>query len=264
MLNPLFRGALLPLLAVALFAASASLSAPVPKGKEDKNRPDTEEAKSAVDPVKRAKDEKLQQLEARNRAGSRGNLKVIGLAFHNHLDTHNRFPADLLDKKGKAILSWRVALLPYIEQNDLYKQFKVDEPWDSKHNLALLDKMPKTFQCPRVTLKRKGYTVYQVFSGEETPFRPGQRGIGIGGIPDGLSNTIMAVEATAAVPWTKPADIPFDSKKDLPDFGKAFAKKPQCVMFDGSVRVLNLGQLTATTLKNAIMPADGNVLGNDW
>jgi hypothetical protein len=234
----------------AWLAGSAGISAPVLKGKEEKTRPDTEEAKPSD--------------QVNNLNVSRNNLKKIGLGFHLYLDRMSKFPADVLDKKGKPILSWRVLLLKEIGEGDLFKQFKLDEPWDSKHNLALLDKMPKIYQSPRVTLMRKSYTVYQVFTGEETAFPPGKPGIGIARILDGTSNTILAVEATAAVPWTKPADIPFDLKKNLPDFGKAFGKKPLCVLFDGSTRTLDLTTISAPTLKNAIMPADGNVLGPDW
>lgn len=74
----------------------------------------------------------------------------------------------------------------------------------------------------------------------------------------------MAVEASTAVPWTKPADVPFDTKKELPNFGKAFGRKPLAALMDGSVRLLDLSKLSAETLKNAIRPDDGNVLGSDW
>ena len=72
-------------------------------------------------------------------------LKLIGLAAYNYESTYGHFPDDIRDKNGKALLSWRVAILPYIEQDVLYKQFKLDEPWDSEHNKKLLEKMPKQF-----------------------------------------------------------------------------------------------------------------------
>src|SRR5262249_20600373 len=106
--------------------------------------------------------------------------------------------------------------------------------------------------------------VYQGFSGPDAIFRPGKPGLHLAGIPDGTSNTIMAVEATTAVPWTKPADIPFDMKKEVPKFGKAFGERPLAVMCDGSTRVLDLKRISKETLKNAINPSDGNVLGQDW
>src|SRR6476646_454448 len=60
-------------------------------------------------------------------------LKQLALAFHDFADKNGgAFPTDAIrDKNGKALLSWRVALLPFLEEGTLYKQFKLDEPWDS-------------------------------------------------------------------------------------------------------------------------------------
>jgi hypothetical protein len=125
--------------------------------------------------------------------------------------------------------------------------------------------MPDVYRSPRVKLKAKGNTVYQVFRGPNAPFG-GPRGTPRipASFPDGLSNTILVVEATGAVPWTKPADLAFDRTKAVPDFGKAFGNKPWAVLGDGSVRTLNLDTITEMTLKNAIDPADGFPLGADW
>ena len=68
------------------------------------------------------------------RMQSKNNLKQIALAMHNYEATYGHFPHDITDKNGKPILSWRVAILPFIEQDNLYKQFKLDEPWDSPNN----------------------------------------------------------------------------------------------------------------------------------
>jgi hypothetical protein len=207
----------------------------------------------------------LRVQDARNRTNSSNNLKQIGLALHNYADKNGgKLPGDVLDKTGKPLLSWRVLLLPYLEQQELYKQFKLDEPWDSKNNRPLLEKMPKTFASARVTVKGKGYTVYQVFSGPGALFDKGKTKYLIASVPDGLSNTIFAVEASKAVPWSKPADIPFDKDKDVPDFGKAYDGKPLCAMMDGSVRLLALKGIKPQTLKYAIMPDDGMPLGPDW
>ncbi len=77
------------------------------------------------------------------------NLKYIGLAMHNYLDANSHFPpAASVDKAGKPLLSWRVMILPYIDQDQLYKQFHLDEPWDSEHNKKLIDKMPQIYASP--------------------------------------------------------------------------------------------------------------------
>ena len=86
--------------------------------------------------------------EAARRAQCTNNIKQIMLAMHNYLSANNSFPRDITDKDGKPLLSWRVAILPYIEQAELYNKFKLDEPWDSPHNKELLKEMPPTFLCP--------------------------------------------------------------------------------------------------------------------
>ena len=84
------------------------------------------------------------------------NLKQIGLAMHNYHAMHKTFPpAYTVDKAGKPLLSWRVLILPYLEQDALYKEFHLDEPWDSEHNRALIDRMPATYRCPDAARSRR-------------------------------------------------------------------------------------------------------------
>jgi hypothetical protein len=214
----------------------------------------------AAEPVKATEKEAAQHLK-----DSQDNLKLIALATINFADTNkSQLPRDITDKDGKVLLSWRVQILPYVEQDGLYKKFKLDEPWDSKNNRDLIEKMPDVFSSPRVVVKKKGFTVYQGFAGAGALFEPGKKLKFPASIADGTSNTIMAVESSMAVPWTKPADLPFDAKKDLPDFGKAYGAKPLAVLCDGSVRTLNLKKITPQTLKAAITIAGGEVLGKDW
>ncbi len=146
-------------------------------------------------------------------------FKQIGLALHNYHDTMGALPGTAYySAQGKPLLSWRVAILPYIEQQDLYRQFKLDEPWDSPHNIKLLEKMPKIFAAPAGVQVKPGYTFVQGFSGPGTIFDPTQdrkqpgvsMGCRISAVSDGLSNTAMVGESGTAVPWTKPEDIPCD------------------------------------------------------
>jgi hypothetical protein len=256
----------LPLAAAAALAvAAASFAPPLPKGKDNAGaRPDTEEAKPAVDLDTAATDARLARRDAANRAVSTGNLKQLGIALLYYHDVTARFPADVVAKGGKALLSWRVQLLPYLEQEELYKQLNLDEPWDSKHNRKLLEKMPKVFASPRVTLKRKGYTVYQGFTGPGAFFHSGKAARVMRSFQDGLANTIAVVEASSAVPWTKPADVPFDPKKDVPGFGKAYGGSPLALLGDGTVRTLDLRNLSKRTLKAAVTIDGGEALGGDW
>jgi hypothetical protein len=239
-------------LALTVFAA-AGRSAPAPKGDSADKVP---EAGVPAEPVEADADA--------NRKTSSNNLKQIALAVHNYADAHGgRFPIDVVDADGKPVLSWRVQLLPYLEQAELHKQFKLGEPWDSENNKKLLAKMPAVFASPRVKVKATGHTVYQGFAGPGALFEPGKQAR-FTTITDGTSNTILAVESSVAVAWTKPADLPFDEKKELPDIGKAYASKPLAAMCDGSVRTIDLTKTSGQTLKAAITVAGGEVLGADW
>jgi hypothetical protein len=118
---------------------------------------------------------------------------------------------------GQPLLSWRVLLLPYIEGEDVYKQFHLDEPWDSEHNLKLLDRMPKTYAAPwtKYVDVPPNHTVLKVFLWPGTPFEPGAKLTLKEDFPDGLDNTLLFVEAGQPVPWTKPDDIAFDPNEPL-------------------------------------------------
>lgn len=251
-----------------LAAAAATVVAAFAAGSRGDPEPPSvgkpERAVAAVDPARAKADKKLAKKQADNLAASRKNLAKIAQALHDYASTNNdALPDDLLDKKGKPLLSWRVALLPHLGQKKLYESFRLDQPWDSPHNKKLLARMPDVFASPRVKLKGKGITVYEVFRGPDAVFGR-EAPLRIGAIPDGTSNTIMIVEASAAVPWTRPGGLPFVRNKAVPEFGKAYGDKPLCALFDGSTRVLNLQKIQERTLKNAIDPADGEVLGMDW
>jgi hypothetical protein len=255
-------------LLICLSVALAASLAPVAFASADDVEPEPqggtreEAAVPAVDLDKAKTDKKVAAQADRNHKDGIGNFRRIALAVHEYHDANNCIPDDVKNK-NKSLLSWRVAILPYLGQKALYQQFKLDEPWDSEHNKKLLAKMPDVFRSPRVKLKGKSLTVYQVFTGPDAVFGRGQR-LQLAGIPDGTSNTIMAVESSTAVPWTKPGGLPFDRNKALPAFGKAYGQKPLCAMLDGSIRVLDLNKIKPDTLKNAIDPSDGMVLGNDW
>jgi hypothetical protein len=222
-----------------------------------------EDAVPAVDLQKAKKDKQLARQAEQNQDASKGNLQEIGLAVHKYSDNTGWLPDDVTDKTGKPLLSWRVAILSQLDKRPLYQEFRLDEPWDSKHNKPLLAKMPDVFRSPRVTLKSKSNTVYQAFHGPDAVFGR-KRALKLGNVTDGTSNTILAVETSVGVPWTRPGGLPFDRNKELPAFGKAYSKRPLAVLMDGDARVLDLNKIKPETLKNAIDPADGKPLGADW
>jgi RNA polymerase sigma factor (sigma-70 family) len=166
---------------------------------------------------------------------SADNLKNLALAMHNYHSEYGQFPpAAVFSKDGRPLLSWRVIILPYLDEAKLFREFKLDEPWDSAHNKKLLARMPAVYQAPRVKPKEPHATFYQVFTGRGAIF-DGERGTRIVDITDGTSNTIMMIEARDAVPWTRPADLDFDAKKPLPRLGGVFPEGFYFARADGSV-----------------------------
>lgn len=194
------------------------------------------------------------------RADVLSNLRIIGLAIITHDANDMQLPSNICDKNGKPLLSWRVAILPYIEQQELYKQFKLDEPWDSEHNIKLLARMPKIYAIPGGEV---GKTHFRTFTGPGTVFSgPGGKAkYNVANIPDGTTNTICVVEAADGVPWTKPDDLVLTPDALLPKLGKSRPNEFAVLLFDGSVRWLKKS-IPEKTLRNAITPDDGNFL--DW
>jgi len=186
------------------------------------------------------------------------NLKNIVLAYHNYNDTNGELPTNQLSKDGKPLLSWRVQILPFIEQDHVFKQFKLNEPWDSEHNKKLIDKMPELY-APVRGKADPGMTFYQAFAGKHGWLKKGAS-IPVS-FPDGTSNTFVCAEAARPVIWTKPEDMVFDGKK-VPELGGMFDGKFHAGFGDGHVERFRKG-VGADVLKVLIDPADGTVLPRD-
>lgn len=208
---------------------------------------------------------------ASGRMTASNNLKQIGLALHSYHDAMGSLPVHAIGANGvplrnptdKPLLSWRVAILPYIEQDALYKQFKLNEPWDSEHNKKLIAQMPKLY-APVGKPGQPGKTHLQmvVGAGGMSPF-----GSRLQTIPDGTSNTIAVIEAVDAVEWTKPADVTLPAKP-APGaltklFGGQFAGGMNVLMWDGSVRFVR-DTVSENTLKLLFDPRDGMAIPSDW
>jgi hypothetical protein len=126
--------------------------------------------------------------------------------------------------------------LPFIEQDNLYKQFHLDEPWNSEHNIKLIRLMPRTYAHPVAEGKYEyPSTHYQVFVGPGTIFQLNKR-LTLQEISaaDGVSNTMWLGEAEKAVPWTKPEDIEYDGKS-IPKLRFGWNGKVLVGMGDGAV-----------------------------
>jgi hypothetical protein len=192
------------------------------------------------------------------------NLRRLAGAMHRFHKVNGFPPAwALFSRDGTPLLSWRVAILPFLGYKELYESFKRDEPWDGDHNRKLLAKMPDVYAPVRNAPKQKYATYYQVFTGKGTAFE-GMRGLRIpASFPDGTANTLLIVEAGEVVPWTKPADLPYDLNQALPKVGGLFKDGFHAALADGSVRWVR-GTIGEQTLRAAITRDDGMVLGADW
>jgi hypothetical protein len=142
------------------------------------------------------------------------NLAQIGLALHNYHDACGSFPpAYLTDKAGAPLLSWRVLILPYLEQSYLYSQIKLDEPWNSPHNIRLAPLMPAVYRCPADADVKEGETSYVAVAGRETLW-PGAASRRLSDTRS--SETILLVEvAGLGISWMEPLDLPFGAATNV-------------------------------------------------
>lgn len=196
------------------------------------------------------------------------NMKQLALAMHNYHDAIGQFPGDVAPGDKPLDWSWRVQILPYIEQDNLYKNLDLTKQWVAPENLKVLEsvKMPKVFEHPGRPAP-KGHTYFRILSfpkgakGTEHPlFTEGELGPKIGDITDGTSNTFMIVEAEEAVPWYKADVLAYDGKLPLPALGGKDADEFRVAFCDGSVRKLQPSKLGEKTLRALITRAGGEVI----
>jgi type II secretory pathway pseudopilin PulG len=180
--------------------------------------------------------------EAARRNQSMNNMKQLMLSLLNYHDAKKMLPANAIySADGKPLLSWRVAILPYLDQEALYKEFHLDEPWDSPNNKPLIAKIPAVFVEPSYNVA-PGKTPYLAIVGEQCGFDGTDKGLKLQQFTDGTSKTVMLVTANPdrAIEWTKPDDLPFDAKN--PMAGLAAGPHPGiwlAAFADGSIHVVN-------------------------
>jgi uncharacterized protein DUF1559 len=203
--------------------------------------------------------------------GSANNLKMIALAIHNYHDTYGDLPSNTYSVDGKPLLSWRVHLLPFLEDDILKKQFKLDEPWDSPNNISLLNKMPHVYSGSQSY--GQSLTHYRGFSSPGAVFerrlvqgreREEKDRLRILDLADGPENTILIVEAGDPVEWTKPYDLDASPGKPFPRVGGlGWRKVFQALMEDGSVRRLRL-ETPEPILRALVTHSSGEPLPPGW
>jgi hypothetical protein len=206
-------------------------------------------------------------------------LRTLAAAINKYREQHGTYPpAAIYDKDGRAILSWRVLLLPYLGEDSLYREFKLEEPWDSLHNKALLKKMPKALQVgvsdtssnsstrPSAQDPDRWKTMTHVLSGENTVFE-GSRGV----LQSEVSRPVVLLVRLSNHPgtyWTKPGDIAYANDRPLPDLF-AYGTRIRVLLTDGSYgsveRTMEEKSLRALIERGGIrpprseVPADGDL-----
>jgi hypothetical protein len=190
-------------------------------------------------------------------------LRQIGAALVAYESSRGYFPPAAIAKPdGKPLLSWRVAILPMLELEGLYRQFKLDEPWDSDHNKALIAQMPSIYQSPGSDLD-EGSTNYLAVVSPDTILGPGRRGRGTRttDVRDGLSRTAMVVEAddTYAAIWTQPSEYDWDPMNPAYGLGGIWPGFFFAVYGDGNVDQVDLS-LGADAINALFSRSGGEVI----
>ena len=165
------------------------------------------------------------------------NLRALGLAMHNHHDATKKFPAVASKgNTGQQLLSWRVHILPYLGQKQLYDRFHLDEPWDSPHNKTLIPFMPREFRGS----SSQGKTTIVAPQGQGTIFENG-KAFAFREITDGSSNTIMLVEVSEmnAITWTQPDTFRYNSSNAALGLNTNRGGRVAAVFADGSAQLVN-------------------------
>ena len=191
-------------------------------------------------------------------------FKQIVLALHNYQTDHRALPpAFSRSPDGKPLLSWRVLILPYLQEKALYSRFNLEEPWDSPHNRSLIPEMPKCYFQDFLATPAPGMTYYRAFTGPGTAFE-GDKRLSLTSDFLDLPRTILLVEAREPTPWTKPEEFPIGPDTALPELGARKRKLGpvnladsipvvfSAAMGDGSVRTLQVG-MDAADLRALIL-----------
>ena len=214
------------------------------------------------------------------RAECKNNLKQIGLALHNYHDVYSLYPMATYSSEGRTPeRSWRVTVLPFLQQESLYQEYDQHVTWDAAPNVALQKTVVPAYDClgrpAKFDDQGRFLAAYSAVTGtgalfENNKFRSAAT------IADGVSNTLMIVETCGApVVWTQPRDINIDTNAigvNLPGairhqsagtLSSYHSGGANAVLADGSVRFFS--QNTSPDILKALLTRDGNEpLPKEW
>ena len=177
-------------------------------------------------------------------------MKAILLAFHNFTDLFHHFPRSSNRQfANQPPHSWRVAILPLINQSELFNEYHFDQPWDSPQNLEVANKMPEVYRTSR---NDKASTSFVMLTGDGA-FDSLGKPASFTNITDGTSNTIAILQSGVEVPWTKPEDFSYTAGGPLPELSSSRLVG----MADGAVKQLT--KLTEEEFHILITRAGGEV-----
>ncbi|MCA9186785.1 MAG: M56 family metallopeptidase [Pirellulaceae bacterium] len=201
----------------------------------------------------------LAAREAANRTQSMNNLKQIALAMYNYHDAKGSFPPAVVMGPNGVPHSWRVEILPYLEQQGIYDQYRMNEPWDSEHNKQLLENIPSVYRSP--SDNRAGpFASYFAPIGGDTIMAKATK---VNEVEDGTSKTILVLESVQNIPWTKPEDVSFDFEKPLPPVMGFNSGVFLAAFGDGSCRAIS-NNIDATMLKQLLLMRDHEPMNVNW
>jgi hypothetical protein len=184
-------------------------------------------------------------------------MEEIVLAFLNTHDVYKAFPTPAnYDANGKPLLSWRVHMLQFMGEGELYAQFRRDEPWDSPHNKKLIERMPAVYRRPFAPAN-SATTPYQMPIGEKTLFRLGKETM-LRDVRDGVSKTIGLVEVDPQheVIWTKPDDWEVDLNEPMKGLNGNPGNSFLAGFMDGKAKALPKS-IDKEVLRRLLQAADG-------
>ena len=168
------------------------------------------------------------------------------MACHNYQAVYGVFPpAYIADEQGRPLHSWRVLILPFIEQKELYEQYDLSQPWNSPHNRQLIPRIPRTLVFPGDERSPDGVTNYLAVVGPETVW-PGDESTSSSVISN-PSATIMIVENEGSgIRWTEPRDLSLAEMNlalsDNPTDGiSSKFSSPAVACADGRLRTIDKG-----------------------